>query len=328
MFPVLSTSRGRAGLSLVEVLVVIAVVGILAALLLPAVQAARESARRTQCKNNLKQLGLAVERHASVFGRYPSDGWGHAWVGEPDRGTGKEQPGSWIYNTLPYFEQEALRNLGRGMPPAEKRQALNTLIQTPLSTMICPTRAAPLLSPSSPKGTLQNADWPPSIPKNDYAVNGGDFFEEPAIWPGPATLEQGDASQYPWTDLDRFTGISYQRSEIPPAMVRDGLSQTYMIGEKYVSRPNYNTFLDEGYNQSMYVGQCLDLVRWVIQPPQPDGDSAEDTDTRRFGSAHSAGCHFVFCDGSVRMISYQIDPEVHRRLGNRADGQPIGEGQF
>ena len=261
----------RAGLSLVEVLVVIAIVGILAGLLIPAVQAARESARRSQCKNNLKQLGLAMEQHASVYGRYPSDGWGHAWVGEPDRGTGKEQPGSWIYNLLSYIEQEPLRKLGRDLPADKKRQALNALVQSPLSMLVCPTRSAPTFSPNSPKGIMHNADWPAMIPKNDYAVNGGDYFEEAAIWAGPETLAQGDANQYTWTDLARFTGVCYQRSEIQPAMVRDGLSQTYLIGEKYVSRPNYSTFLDEGYNQSMYVGQCLDLVRWVIQPPQPDG---------------------------------------------------------
>lgn len=307
---------------------VITIIGILIAMLLPAVQAARESARRTTCRNNLKQLGLAMDNHLSVYGRYPSDGWGHAWVGEPDRGTGKDQPGGWIYNLLPYLEQQPLREQGRGLGPTEKHQALSRLVLTPLAVARCPTRPAPTLSPATPAGVLYNADWATQVAKTDFAVNGGDYFTESAIWQGPATLEQGDNGPYPWTDLAQFTGVCYQRSEVQPAMVHDGLSQTYLIGEKYVSRTNYATHLDEGYNQSMYVGQCLDQVRWVILPPQQDADAHALDDVQRFGSAHSGACHFVFCDGSVRMIHYQIDAEVHRRLGNRKDHLPIDAGQY
>ena len=318
-------TAARDGFSLVELLTVIAIIGVLLALMLPAVQAARESARRSQCGNHLKQLGLAMESHVNVFRRYPSDGWGHAWVGDPDRGTGKDQPGSWIYNLLPYLEQGALRETGRGMKPEQKRLVATNLIQVPLSIMVCPTQRHPGASPAAPWGVLYNAEWVPRIPKNDYAVNGGDCFAESAIWPGPLTLAQGDADQYPWTDLAQFTGICYQRSEIQPARVLDGLSQTYLIGEKNVSRLHYDTCDDEGYNQSMYVGQCLDLVRWVAEPPLQDAD---DTAEQRFGSAHGAGAQFVFCDDSVHMISYQIDAEVHRRLGNRRDGLPISTTQY
>jgi prepilin-type N-terminal cleavage/methylation domain-containing protein/prepilin-type processing-associated H-X9-DG protein len=325
MFATTHRSRVRAGFSLIELLAVIAVIGTLMALLLPAVQAARESGRRNQCRNHLKQLGLAVESHCGALRRYPSNGWGHTWVGEPDRGTGKEQPGGWVYNLLAYLEEGRLRGLGRGLPPDQKWQALTALIQTPLAIAICPSRGAPRLSPSAPWGILRNAELVPQVAKNHYAVNGGDYFEEAAIWQGPATLEQGDASLYAWADLRKFTGVIYQRSEIQPAMVRDGLSQTYLIGEKCVSRPNYDTCRDEGFNQSLYVGECLDLVRWVHQPPQQD---AEQPDVQRFGSAHSGGCHFVFCDGSVRTISYRIDPEVHRRLGNRKDGLAVDESQY
>src|SRR5262245_41558373 len=101
--------------TLVELLVVITIIGILAAFLLPAVQAARESARRTQCKNNVKQLALAFCNHESAQGHLPTGGWGYKWVGEPNDGYGESQPGGWTYNILAYLEQESLRNLGRGL---------------------------------------------------------------------------------------------------------------------------------------------------------------------------------------------------------------------
>ena len=322
-----ATGRRRAaarGLSMVEVLVIVTIVGVLIALLLPAVQAARESGRRTQCKHNLKQLGQAMQNHASSLERYPSNGWGHGWVGLPDRGTGKNQPGGWIYNLLDYLDQSTLRETGRDMSPQDQQQARTRLIQMPLAVMTCP-RAAPSLSPAAPWGNDFNAPWVPALPKNDYALNGGDYYEESQVWQGPATLQQGDAGNYSWTDLRLFTGISCQRSEIKPVMVSDGLGQTYMIGEKHVSRLNYNTYEDEGYNQSMYVGTCLDLSRWVQQPPLQDAD---DVEYLRFGSAHGGGSHFIFCDGAVKLISYQIDPEVHRRLGNRHDGLSADATQY
>ena len=102
--------RPARAMTLIEVLVVISIVGILLSLLFPAVQAARESARQTQCKNNLKQLGLAISSHASATLRYPSNGWGYSFLGDPDRGTDRDQPGGWIYNLLPYMELNTLYN--------------------------------------------------------------------------------------------------------------------------------------------------------------------------------------------------------------------------
>ncbi len=109
-----SSQIDRRGFTLVELLVVIAIIGVLVSLLLPAVQNAREAGRRTQCMNNLKQLGLAAQQNLEKLRRFPSGGWGPQWIGDPDRGNSIKQPGGWVYQLLPYMEQQALYDYGQG----------------------------------------------------------------------------------------------------------------------------------------------------------------------------------------------------------------------
>src|SRR6187431_638694 len=119
----------RLAFTLVELLVVIAIIGVLVALLLPAVQAARESARRMQCQNHLKQFGLAFHSHADTFSHLPTGGWGWSYVGDPDEGFAEKQPGGWLYNILPFIEQKALREIGAGTPGTLKLTELKRLVE-------------------------------------------------------------------------------------------------------------------------------------------------------------------------------------------------------
>src|SRR5438876_4223731 len=132
-------SRWRKAFTLIELLVVIAIIAILIALLVPAVQKVREAAARTQCINNLKQIGLAVHNNHDTFKKLPSGGWGWNWVGVPSRGTGPEQPGGWLYNVLPYIDQGALRNLGVGKTGAAFTNDMLSMLATPVTVFNCPT---------------------------------------------------------------------------------------------------------------------------------------------------------------------------------------------
>jgi type II secretory pathway pseudopilin PulG len=317
----MSGARRRVAMTLMEVLVVISIIGLLIALLLPAVQAAREAARANTCSNNLRQLGLAVQGSESAHGTLPSGGWGFEWYGDPDRGAGPPQPGGWTYNLLSYLERRDLATFGAGQSASNKMRAATQVNQTALSIFLCPSRRALGLYPFHPAWPPYNANLVGDVAKTDYAANGGDTLVH--SFRGPQSLAEGDAPSFQWPDMSKATGICYLRSAVQLAQIRDGTSHTYLIGEKYLSSGG----TDPGDDQSLFVGYDWDTVRWanVQWTPLPDASGAA---TQRFGSAHPSGCQFIFCDGSVRAISFEIDGAVHRRLGNRQDGQPIDDSQY
>lgn len=264
----------RPAFTLVEVLVVIAIIGALVALLLPAVQMARESARRSSCANNLKQLGIAVLLHEHSHGVLPTGGWGADWVGDPDAGYGPKQPGGWIYNILPYLEQGNLRELGKGLKGSAKNDAIVKLLETPLDVFQCASRRLPRLYPYHGPAALKNATPPANVAKTDYAVS---------------------------------PTISSVRSEeiLSTILLGKGTSKTVMAGEKCVPADSYTAGTASGDTLTMYCGDSDDVRRRVQGPPINDRAPGGG----QFGAAHPSGCNFVYCDGSVRFIDDDSNPE-------------------
>ena len=312
---------GRRGVTLMELLVVISIVGMLMALLLPAVQASREAGRANTCKNNLRQSALALLNHESAHSRFPSGGWGYRWYGDPDRGTGPAQPGGWTFALLPYLERNDVARLGAGEGASQKELAVAIANETPISLFVCPSRRALGVYPFHPAYPPFNAALMGAVAKTDYAINGGDVLVH--SFPGPQTQADGDSASFPWPDMSKATGVCHLRSQVVLAQIRDGTSHTYLLGEKHMTTGGN----DPGDDQAIYVGYDWDTVRWanVQWTPLRDDSTAA---AQRFGSGHPEACHFALCDGSVRGISFAIDGQVHRRLGNRQDHQPIDDSQY
>lgn len=330
--------NGLFGFTLVELLVVIAIIGILVALLLPAIQAAREAARRTQCNNNLKQLGLAAQLHIDTNGFFPSGGWGDQLVGSPDMGAGKSQPGGWPYQLLAYMEQTARRNAGKGQEFALSKAAAREMIETAIPGFYCPSRRPAIAYPYRHGGGFRNADRPTVVGRSDYAANMGDVnnFRDDI---GPTSVR--GYGRYSWKHsgpkveekYGLHTGIVFQRSEIEMRQITDGSSHTYLFGEKNCTPEHYDTGMVGNDDQSMYNGHDQDNLRSTFVTDQGTGwvpmpDTPGLVFTYAFGGPHPGGWNVVLCDGSVHYFTYSIDPFIHKWLGNRKDGQSIDESVF
>lgn len=289
----------RRAFTLVEILVVIAIIGILVALLLPAIQSAREAARRAQCANNLKQIGLACLNHVDSHKHWPSGGWGYDWTADSNRGYGPDQPGSWIFNILDYVEEGNLRSLEKGLATTNPgfQTASVTLHQTPIAIFNCPSRRPARIYPSpwGPPGNQPICEQPwlaaiarTGVAKSDYAANAGDareFAGDNFYRPTSYATIQADK----WTPTNICTkngnaqndenvhfcqtGIMYYRSALKSSQITDGTSKTYMVGEKWMPVAGYDGFTDQnapgytaGDNQSMYTGFEWDNERVAWNP--------------------------------------------------------------
>jgi prepilin-type N-terminal cleavage/methylation domain-containing protein len=336
-------SQRQAGLSLVELLIVIAIVAMLVQLTLPAVQSAREAARQTSCKNNLHQMGVAMLLHESALGYLPTAGWGWAWMGDPARGPGKSQSGSWAYQLLPYLEQQTVYDIGLHDKGQAKHEALARLASTPVPIFYCPSRRLPEATNNmGPRVSVPgfegeelfwfNAVRAPVLARTDYAANVGDLFVYWNEGPIPSKAEAGEGFftfrklNDEEVTLKDVTGVVMQRQPVTMAQIVDGASKTYFAGEKYLPNDRYDTGTNFTDDQSCWNGDDLDLVASTRTIPQRDIPKQDERDRRigvPFGSAHPSGTHLVLCDGSVHHIGYTIDIEVHRQFGNRHDARKL-----
>ncbi len=304
-----NASGSRRGFTLVELLVVITIIGILIALLLPAVQAAREAARRMQCSNHLKQIALAFHNYHEAHGVFPDAGKdkddGVPGDDDYDRcggccGAHWYNRGDWnfFYQIMPYIEQENLYN----------ETSYTTIYRTPIATYYCPTRRRPARYPTD-SGT--------DTARADYAGCSGD-----------RNINFGNV---------RSNGTIVVRVCDPPvgfAEIRDGSSNTLLLGEKQTNVANFGK---SGGDNESYVNSGVDQdhVRNIkplnsaktAGPPAPDsehpGETASPKWSQRFGSSHPGIFNVAIADGSVRSFSYAIEFETFRRICVRNDGEPV-----
>jgi len=282
-------------------LVVIAVIAVLMGLLLPAVQRVREAAARTQCRNNLKQIGIAAMTFHDALGQFPKGGaWSWAtW--EQVRGAGPlsspdEQLLGWHFQLLPFVEQGAVARMTNVL----------AVRRTPIPTYGCPARR-----PTAPCAAQEGrvlADYASATPAK--FIGDWDRFWQGANWSTPTNAF--------------YDGV-IARGRVAPArvtaeMVTDGLSNTLVIGDKWVDSRLYQTGAwsdDVGWAD----GWDVDTVRFTMLVPIPDTN--RNGTGYEFGSAHPGGINAVFGDGSVRTVRYSISPEMFNRLGHRSDGQVV-----
>lgn len=335
----------KTGFTLVELLVVIAIIATLVGLLLPAVQSAREAARRISCANHIRQLAIGMLTFESTHKRLPSGGWAWTWAADPDRGSSAEQPAGWLYSILPFIEEASTHGLGADGKPDEwtatQREGAVKRASTPITIMNCPSRRSPSAWGINWRAeTYANNVHTPygsgavnRCARGDYAANAGDSYTDinQLIPEWPKTLAEAadytKNSRWPQVGLNA-NGISHMRSSVRMKDITDGTTKTYLLGEKYLNPQSYTDGSDGADNESMYGGFNNDSHRGTYHNATMGISLAPMQDTPglvlydSFGSAHQAGCFMAFCDGSVQLISYSIDPETHRRLGNRMDGMP------
>jgi prepilin-type N-terminal cleavage/methylation domain-containing protein len=313
--------------TLIEMLVVIAIIGVLIALLLPAVQKVREAGNRATCMNHLKQIGLAMQSHNATLGFFPhagADPWGDSIptflaVGQPAVGLG--QQAGWAYQILPFLEAD---NTFKGGGAATIEDCVIAAVGAPNEVFFCPSRRRPMTM--TYPATYGYTTWYNNIMK---LPNG---FNYPSI---KTAMIDYAGSNIEVTSGSLSTGIIRPLKDpalpIRPRDITDGLSNTLLVAEKALYLPNLGT-LQSDDDQGYTVGFDHDTMRHTDKAPVPDFSepnlNGTDAYTGVFGSSHPVSFLGVFADGSVHRISYAIAPSTFQYLGNIRDGHVIDGGDF
>ena len=268
--------------TLVELLVVMSIIGILVGMLLPAVQQVRESARRTECSNNVRQMSLAFQMHHSSLRYFPTGGWN--WddppTYSPNPAVGAKQKAGWGFQILPYVEGENVTRSG----------AL-TAIGTPNPLFFCPSRRGPEVV---------------ELPDN-YSPPFGSALITHALTDYAASNREGTGA------VRRFEPIRMRD-------ITDGSSNTLLIGGKRLNLAFLGQPQDDD-NEGYTAGWNEDTIRRTDLPPAADYQAPIGDGEKLFGSSHPQVVNCALADGSVRAISYSVDALTFDLLGKRSDGQ-------
>ncbi|WP_278469877.1 DUF1559 domain-containing protein [Gimesia maris] len=343
-----SQTYRKQGFTLIELLVVIAIIAILIALLLPAVQQAREAARRSQCKNNMKQFGLAMHNYNDAHGTFPpgyitktpcssSAVWSACNQGE----LGIYGWGTFV---LPYIDQAPLYNLlnagsatlDQNLANATVRQAL----QQPMAVFLCPSDPGPNLNDYV--SSSNNYNFTVTDGTTSYQIARSDYVMVANAW--DSTTPPVYATQY-----GPAHGIGFANSSIRFRDITDGSSNTILVGERaYVYKGNNKVgganaigfSASNNTQSSSYARKGNGIAVIGLTYNGINAIAGAEHDVRGFSSNHVGGAHFVFCDGSVHFLSENIDYKkgsvssathledinsTFQRLAVRDDGQVVGE---
>lgn len=330
------TSVKKRGFTLIELLVVIAIIAILIALLLPAVQQAREAARRSQCKNNMKQLGLAIHNYHDVYDQFPlnySSTWGQALNG---------QSMSWMVTILPYIDQAPLfnqidHNYGIRNDPRSPNPD-STPVANPSNGWVAKQIIPAFICPSGTSDKVMGgrANYGGTWAVNSYKGVAGGNWQWGSFQNRPPAVASVDRwSHNSGHGLDRGNGLFFRGNQFPYSNsfknVKDGTSNSFAIGEavpKYCTHTWWWWF--NGSTGTCSVPLNAAPVCGSVDPNQSEAANltacADDwPNNYSFMSEHVGGAQFTMADGAVRFVSENIDLTLYRSLATIMGGETVGD---